>query len=125
MSVILESLTRSEVLQSISRALEVSGDDAGNGHAGEDRLISSGISWERYLEVDEALGQDRPDPRLYYLNGELEIVTTSLLHEKLKKWLGDLIGDFFLRRASMFLPMARPRSEFFGKPEPNRMSRGA
>ena len=95
MSVILESLTRPEVLQSISRALEVSGDDAGNGHAGEDRLISSGISWERYLEVDEALGQDRPDPRLYYLNGELEIVTTSLLHEKLKKSLGDLIGDYF------------------------------
>ena len=55
----------------------------------------SGVSWGQYLELDQALGHDRPDPRLYYLDGELEIMSTSLKHEELKKWLADLLGDYF------------------------------
>lgn len=43
----------------------------------EQRVVICGISWERYLAFDKKLGDDRPGPRLYYLEGELEIMTTS------------------------------------------------
>src|SRR6266446_5512185 len=91
---ILESLTRPQVRWPVFKALDHSSQDRSNGAAGEDRLVVSGISWEGYLAVDQALGHDRPDPRLYYLDGELEIMTTSVLHEKLKKWLGTLVEDY-------------------------------
>jgi Uma2 family endonuclease len=91
---ILDILTRPAIRKPIFKALENASQGEENGTSGEDRLVLSGLSWERYLEVDEALGHDRPDPRMYYLNGELEIMTTSVLHQKLKKWLGDLIGDY-------------------------------
>ena len=35
----------------------------------EQRLIFCGISWERYLAFDQTLGDDRPAPRLYFLDG--------------------------------------------------------
>jgi hypothetical protein len=41
----------------------------------EERLIICGISWQRYLDLDKALGDDRPGPRLYFLDGDLEIMS--------------------------------------------------
>ena len=32
----------------------------------EERLTICGLSWRRYLDLDQALGDDRPGPRLYY-----------------------------------------------------------
>ena len=93
---ILDMLTRPHVRQPVLEALEDSNHGTANGKSGEDRLVVSGLGWEQYLEIDAALGHDRPDPRMYYLDGELEIMTTSFLHEKLKKWLGDLIGDYLM-----------------------------
>src|SRR5258708_685753 len=43
----------------------------------EQRMVVCGLSWDRYLAFDRRLGDDRPGPRLYYLEGELEIMTTS------------------------------------------------
>jgi len=62
--------------------------------SGEDRLILGGVSWKQYLRIDEIFGHDRPSPRMYYLDGELEIMTVSLRHEKIKKWIADLLGDY-------------------------------
>ena len=61
----------------------------------EERLIICGLSWQRYLDLDKALGDDRPGPRFYYLDGDLEIMTTSNEHERIKKWIGDLLADYF------------------------------
>lgn len=61
----------------------------------EERVILCGLSWQRYLDLDKALGDDRPGPRFYYLDGDLEIVTTSNEHERIKKWIGDFVGDYF------------------------------
>ena len=47
------------------------------GADGEQRVVFCGISWARYLAFDKKLGDDRPGPRLHYLEGELEIMTTS------------------------------------------------
>ena len=92
---IIDVLTRPKVRRGFAKALEEHANGESNGTSGEDRLVVSGISWEQYLQFDEALGHDRPDPRLYYFDGEMEIMSTSLKHEELKKWLADLLGDYF------------------------------
>ena len=56
------------------------------------------MSWEDYIAFDRKLGDDRPSPRLYYVDGELEIVTPSAKHKTLKTWIGDFIGDFLFER---------------------------
>jgi Uma2 family endonuclease len=61
----------------------------------ENRIVFCGISWERYLTFDSTLGDDRPGPRLFYLDGELEIVTTSIEHERIKKWIAGPLSDYF------------------------------
>lgn len=70
----------------------------------EQRLIVCGISWERYLALDKALGIDRPVPRFYYLEGELEIMTTSTEHERIKKWIGDFLADYFIEAGLEIMP---------------------
>ena len=61
----------------------------------EERMILCGLSWQRYLDLDKAFGDDRPGPRFYYLDGDLEIMTTSSEHERIKKWVGDLLAIYF------------------------------
>jgi Uma2 family endonuclease len=62
----------------------------------EERFIVCGVSWKRYLALDKALGHDRPGPRFYYLDGDLEIMTTSNEHERIKTWIADFLSDYFL-----------------------------
>jgi Uma2 family endonuclease len=61
----------------------------------EQRIIVCGVSWKRYLGLDKNLGNDRPGPRLSYLEGELEIMTTSNEHERIKEWIGGLLEIYF------------------------------
>lgn len=66
-----------------------------SGAEAEERVIICGISWDRYLAFDHALGEDRPSPHLYYREGELEIMTTSNEHERIKKWIGGFLEIYF------------------------------
>lgn len=75
-----------------------------DGHEPEERLILCGFSWERYLALDQALGDDRSGPRFYYLDGDLEIMTTSNEHERIKTWLGDLMAIFFEHAGTEIMP---------------------
>lgn len=75
-----------------------------DGFESEERLVICGVAWERYLALDEALGDDRPGPRFYYLNGELEIMTTSNEHERIKKWIGDLMAIYFEEAGFEIMP---------------------
>lgn len=70
----------------------------------EQRTVHCGISWQRYLELDRALGDDRPGPRFYYLDGDLEIMSTSEEHERIKKWLSDCLADYFLELGIEIMP---------------------
>jgi hypothetical protein len=65
-----------------------------DGKEPEKRLTIGGISWQRYLDLDRALGDERPGPRFYYLRGELEIMTTSSEHERVKKWIDKMVDIF-------------------------------
>jgi Uma2 family endonuclease len=89
---LLEALSRAEVRQPVLEALKHAPESP---EAGEDRLVLSGITWGQYLEIDEALGHERATPRMYFYEGELEIMTTSFRHERIKKWIGILLEDFF------------------------------
>ena len=62
----------------------------------EERLIYCGIGWKGYLGFDKALGDDRPGPRLYYLDGDLEIMSTSEEHERIKTWIAEFVGDYLM-----------------------------
>jgi Uma2 family endonuclease len=69
-----------------------------NGTEPEQRIIVCGVSWRDYLKFDKMLGDDRPGPRLYYLDGDLEIMSTSEEHERIKKWVGDFVGDYLMEQ---------------------------
>jgi Uma2 family endonuclease len=70
----------------------------------EQRVVYCAIPWNRYLAFDKKLGDDRPGPRLYYLDGELELVTTSNEHERIKEWIGDLLADYFFETGIEIMP---------------------
>ena len=63
--------------------------------APEARAVYEGVGWTLYLEIDEALGHDRSFPRLYYLDGDIEIMSTSDEHERIKKRLANCMDIYF------------------------------
>jgi Uma2 family endonuclease len=68
------------------------------------RIVFCRYSWDRYLAFDKKLGNDRPGPRLYYLDGELELMTTWHEHERIKEWLGGLLDIYFEHTAIDIMP---------------------
>jgi len=58
-------------------------------------VVFGGIGWEGYLAFDEALGHDRPGPRLYYLDGDLELMSTSEEHERIKRRIATCLDLYF------------------------------
>lgn len=95
-------LTGEEEKRALAELLEP--EPLADGTRPEQRLIICGISWQRYLDLDKALGDDRPGPRFYYLEGDLEIMTTSNDHERIKKWIGDFLHDYFLDAGIEIMP---------------------
>jgi hypothetical protein len=65
------------------------------GCAPEERVVIGGIGWEGHLALDKELGDDRPGPRFYYLDGDLEIISTSEEHERIKEWIRGCMDIFF------------------------------
>lgn len=70
----------------------------------EERVVFGGVSWEDYLAVDGALGDDRPGPRLYCFDGVLEMMSTSDGHELLRTWIGGFVEDFLFERGIHAIP---------------------
>ena len=70
---------------------------------GEGRVTLHGIDWETYLKIDSAFGDDsRPGTRLTYINGSLEIMTTSSDHERIKTIIGHCLEHFCIERDIWF-----------------------
>jgi len=68
----------------------------------EQRLVLEGVSWQQYETILAALGDDFPNLRLNYLEGSLEIMTTSPEHEELKKVIGMLLEAYFQETRTRF-----------------------
>ena len=60
---------------------------------GEQRALLRRVSWEDYERLLAIRGDD-PAPRFYYLDGELEIMSPSPEHERLKKVYARLIEAY-------------------------------
>ena len=56
-------------------------------------VVLRGITWEQYDAIDSARGES-PQPRLAYLDGELEIMTTGRPHEVEKKMIARLVEAY-------------------------------
>jgi Uma2 family endonuclease len=68
----------------------------------EGRVVLHGVSWERYEALLAALGDDYPALRMTYLEGTLEIMTTSPTHERIKKVIARLLEIWALERDVVF-----------------------
>jgi Uma2 family endonuclease len=68
----------------------------------EQRLLLEGVSWQQYETLIATLGDDFPNLRLNYLEGTLEIMTTSPEHEELKKIIGMLLEAYFQETRTRF-----------------------
>ncbi len=74
------------------------------GHQPEAREVCHALSWERYLALDQAFGDDRSGPLFCYLDGILEIMTTSGEHERIKRWLNTCMDLYFGERGIRVSP---------------------
>ncbi len=79
----------------------------------ECRVVFCGLGWQRYLALDKALGDDRAGPRFYYVDGDLEIMTTSNEHERIKKWLGSFMELYFDEAGVWNLPRGQATMRVF------------
>ncbi len=68
----------------------------------EQRVVLEGVTWQQYEILLATLGDDFPALRLSYLEGTLEIMTTSPLHEELKKMIGMLMEAYFQETRTRF-----------------------
>lgn len=61
-------------------------------------VVLHNVSWEAYEAILAALGDEHPTLRLTYLEGTLEIMTTSRYHETIKTILARLIEMWAVER---------------------------
>jgi Uma2 family endonuclease len=67
-------------------------------HTEEQGLIMSDVTWEQYSTLVNAYIDEYSSPHMTYLNGVLEIITTSNEHERLKKIFARLLEMYFVER---------------------------
>jgi len=60
----------------------------------EQQMLLSGVSWKEYVILRELL--DRPNLRMTYCEGALELMTTSRIHELWKKTIARLVELYAL-----------------------------
>jgi Uma2 family endonuclease len=67
-------------------------------HTEEQRLIMSDVTWEQYSTLVNAYIDEYPSLRMTYLEGVLEIMTTSNEQERLKKIIARLIEMYVVEK---------------------------
>jgi Uma2 family endonuclease len=68
----------------------------------EQRFTHTGVSWEGFKAIQRGFA-DSPGVRLFYYEGELEILSTSPEHEIVKGNIGYLLEDFMLNQELEFV----------------------
>lgn len=66
-------------------------------------VVLHGVSWDDYQRILEVRG-DRSSPRIAYLEGELQIMSPSESHERIKSLIGRLVDAWCLERDIEFMP---------------------
>jgi Uma2 family endonuclease len=68
----------------------------------EQRFIQTGVSWESFKSIQQGFSE-APGIRLFYYEGELEILSTSPEHEIVKGNIGYLVEDYMLNLGVEFV----------------------
>lgn len=68
----------------------------------EQRFIQTGLSWQGFKAIQSGFAAS-PGVRLFYYQGELELLSTSPEHEIIKGNLGYLLEDFMLNQGLEFI----------------------
>lgn len=68
----------------------------------EQRFIQTGVVWESFKAIQSGFAAS-PGVRLFYHEGELEILSTSPEHEIVKGNIGYLLEDFMLNQGIEFV----------------------
>lgn len=68
----------------------------------EQRVVLYGVSWQQYEALLSTFGDDFPNLRLSYLEGTLEIMSTSPAHEEIKTMIGMLMEAYFQETRTRF-----------------------
>ena len=66
-----------------------------------DHRVFMHVGWDGY-EALLALRGERPQPRMAYLDGVVELMTTSWDHERIKSWIGRIIEAYMLEVGILF-----------------------
>lgn len=69
----------------------------------EQRLTHSGMSWHQFKLLQESFA-DSPGIRLFYYQGEVEILAVSKDHEIFSRLIGALLIDYFVEKGIEFTP---------------------
>jgi len=64
----------------------------------DQRVILTAVTWEQYEALLELFGDDQPGVRMAYLEGDLEIMSPSRKHERVKKVVARLVELYALER---------------------------
>jgi Uma2 family endonuclease len=69
----------------------------------DQRFTHSGVSWEQFQLIQEAFS-DSPGIRLFYYQGEVEILAVSQDHEFFSRLICSLVIDYFVAKGIEFYP---------------------
>lgn len=67
------------------------------------RVVMAGLDWDRFEQL-LAIRGDRSQPRMAYLDGAIELMTTSRSHEHIKSRIGILLETYMLDTGVPFEP---------------------
>jgi Uma2 family endonuclease len=67
----------------------------------DDRVVMYGVSWDAYETMLDLRGE-RSTPRMAYLDGALELMTTSEDHERIKCMVSRMLEAYMLRVGVLF-----------------------
>jgi len=67
----------------------------------DQRVVMYNVTWEQYELMLEARGE-RSQPRMAYLDGALELMTTSHGHERIKSWIACMLEAYMIDRGVKF-----------------------
>jgi Uma2 family endonuclease len=65
----------------------------------DQRVILTGVAWTQYEALLNLFGDDQPGVRVAYLGGDLEIMSPSRKHERIKKVVARLLELYALEKA--------------------------
>ena len=68
----------------------------------EQRFVQTGVSWDNFKSIQHGFA-NAPGVRLFYFEGELEILSTSPTHEIVKGNIGYLVEDYRVNAGQRFV----------------------